>query len=400
VEADLTSNKGKRGHPNFINFPVRDKGYLRSRETNRTTINMNTFCSSVISFSVTLDDGTIVPYIRRGLRQEQDQELKQWAEFCASVFADKNPPPPSTYFERHFTNDPLARLDWIRVVLYNDKIVSSCRIFHRDVSLGGGTYITAGGIGEVCTSKQHRHRGLSKLLLQDSLTIMKSHGFSLSFLHAAPEFFPVYERGGGYSSTISEWSVAKIDLDALENYQSSSDALSSSSIRLAEFPRDTLRLQDLHREYSEQTFIGCLHRSEDYWNQFISKELEGTLFVLENNDTVMSWMSLRRRGDCVQLREFGHDYELTLHERKIVMAKLLWHSLGKLQDLSLCNTTLGWKIPTFLLHAIGNSDCPYVQSSWEENDYGWMYVTLQHEAVDMVKLNQSQPHLIWPSDSF
>jgi predicted GNAT family N-acyltransferase len=222
--------------------------------------------SSVTSFSVTLDDGTVVPYIRRGLRQEDDDELRRWAEFCASVFADKNPPPPAAYFERHYKNDPLARLDWIRIVLWNDQIVSSCRIFHRDVSLGCATSIAdtttttassvhAGGIGEVCTSKQHRHRGLSKLLLQDSLSIMKSSGFVLSFLHAAPGFFPFYERGGGYSSTKSEWSLARIHIDLLKNYQCSNDVLSSGSIRLAELPHDTTRLQVLHREYSERNFV-------------------------------------------------------------------------------------------------------------------------------------------------
>ncbi|KAI2504655.1 hypothetical protein MHU86_9765 [Fragilaria crotonensis] len=322
------------------------------------------------AFSVAVEDGSIVEYTMRGLHEH---EIGAWARFCASVFSYKPNPPPSSYFERHYRNDPLAEADLVRVILCNDGvIVSSCRIFQKEVSLGNGATVAAGGIGEVCTSAAHRRRGLSKYLLHNAMDIMKLRRMDISFLHAAPEFFPVYERGGGYASTHSEWSVATLQLDQL--IAAGTDSLSMYSTRLAEFPKDTKRLQLLHKEYSEQKFAGCIVRSEEYWNIYLSQELDGALHVLEDNSKgVVAWMSLRQRGDRFQMREFGCDtancpVELALPH--LVKTCLLDFNAPS-------TTTIELHLPAFVLRSLGSAHCKYVQGVVEEEDLGWMYVPLR-----------------------
>jgi predicted GNAT family N-acyltransferase len=371
------------------------------------------------SLTVTLEDGSLVEhdYVMRGLRED---EIGSWADFCASVFSYKENPPPACYFERHYRNDPNAQADLVRVVFYKNKIVSSCRIFRKEISLGSSSSdddgksilktVLAGGIGEVCTCFEHRRRGLSKYLLQNAIQIMKDHrsGMQLSFLHSAPNFFPVYQRGGGYASTVSQWSSATIQLDKLkvllDNRQSNNST--TSSIRFAEFPKDTRRLQSLHHDYSEKRFAGCIVRSQNYWNDYLSKELNGTLYVMENEaGIIVAWMSLRRRGNRLfQLREFGCDTSICPEDKavsQLLAACLEGQQLQQQHDNDELTTVIivTLQLPSFILSSINVNE--FVQTVTEENDLGWMYVTVQDgSAIDMVEINKSTPHLIWPADSF
>mmetsp|Transcript_13308 Transcript_13308/g.15252 ORF Transcript_13308/g.15252 Transcript_13308/m.15252 type:complete len:326 (-) Transcript_13308:205-1182(-) len=270
-------------------------------------------------------------YEIRGLRED---EIPTWANFCASVFAIKANPPPASYFERHYYNDPnRGDSSSIRVMIdTNGDIVSSCRIFSKNLSLGEVDNndeekklrtIEAGGIGEVCTSPLHRRRGLSKILLQDALSIMReSTSCRVSLLHAAHTFLPVY-RSRGYESTVSLWSLATIDKTNLFQHAKKYDDASNCKFRLAEFPHDTSRLQFLHQQYSERRFIGCVVRSKEYWDMYLSKELNERIHVMTtcNNDsnTIQAWMSLRPRAEGrMQLIEFGYNVT-SLDSKKIIM---------------------------------------------------------------------------------
>jgi predicted GNAT family N-acyltransferase len=345
----------------------------------------------------TLEDGTTkqVRYTIRGLKDEA--EVHAWAQFCASVFSYKANPPPPQYFERHYFNDPVGKHhpSLIRVAFVDtdtddddaddaennqdEKImVASCRVFLRQVSTGQGwpkkddedddnnqqevstssfdssssSFLQAGGIGEVCTDPAHRRRGLSKVLLQDAIRIMKYQQqqppLQLSFLHAAPSFFNVYEKTGGYACATSEWSVVCCSCQINGSGVVPANNTTSFSIRKAIFPDDAPRLQLLHQHYSERRFAGCIVRSLDYWNDYLQHELSDSLWVLEKKtttttttkttvedddnhnmdekeqqrDVVVAWLSLRERGGRYQLQEFGLDPQQQVTEQQVFQALL------------------------------------------------------------------------------
>lgn len=343
--------------------------------------------------SVTLEDGSVIPYVMRGLTEE---EIQPWADFCASVFSYKANPPPPSYFERHYYNDPRRDASLVRVIFYGDTVVSSCRIFQREISMNTTTTITttagttsasAGGIGEVCTHADHRKRGLSKILLHDAIRIMTSRGMKLSLLHAAPEFFAVYEKSGGYACVRSEWSLIAIDCSKLDN----TPAPPPFQLRLAQFPQDTARLQELHKEYSERRFVGCIVRSKEYWNTYISKELEGSLWTLVKENEIVAWLSVRERGDRYQLRDFGNDASsITTAE---AMSMLLSQAAPDKERMRL-------HLPTAIVEEIHETKPAFVD--WTtlvaEDDHGWMYKTLQADQKSIS--DAATRHLIWPADSF
>eukprot|EP00984_Skeletonema_dohrnii_P035374 scaffold35043_cov205-Skeletonema_dohrnii-CCMP3373.AAC.1 len=132
-----------------------------------------------------------------------------------------------------------------------------------------------------------------------------SGGMSCSLLHANPEFRPVYNKVGGYECVPSKWSLVPIELNKLV-INSTTDETNKWTTRQAIFPQDVSQLKALHTEYSEKRLI-TITRSTEYWTNYVSAELGDSLWVLEDDASIVAWLSIRKRGDRYQLREFGAD---------------------------------------------------------------------------------------------
>lgn len=442
-------------------------------------------------------------YVLHGL--DTDDDLIEWANFCASIFAYKANPPPREYFLGHYYNDPdRTRPSLIRVASIQSvgasttttaaattttttnsmeahpdprerpsspsqrQIVASCRIFLRAVTAPSTTTTTTtygragekrnglhgtrvplpgGGIGEVCTHPNHRNRGLSKQLLLDCFAIMTELSLSITLLHAAPHFVSFY-RAMGYCSTTTEWKVITWDnylapvrgeeqQELLESLSSSPPSLTATTTsvanvmrtttRLAQFPKDSQQLHWVHQNYSENRFVGCIHRSEQYWSQYVSQELKNSLWILEyqhehrsddsmecggNEDskvTILGWLSVRPRltdqGTVrYQVREFGCT---SVQDARYVMERLLPFALPR--DSNTPTVTLA--LPKVVWDDIQNSGHSLPASSLfhggevsDETDHGWMYKQLNasNDAAStfLEKIHVTTEHLIWPTDSF
>lgn len=335
--------------------------------------------------AVALDDGDTINYTVRGLSED---EIPAWAEFCASVFSYKEDPPPPCYFARHYANDPRRDAAMVRVACTEaGRIVSSCRVFQRTISAGNGETVEAGGIGEVCTDTDHRRRGLSKLLLTDAMDMMADRGMQTSLLHSAPAFFPVY-GGVGYTCTTSKWSVVSVNKRLLA---------SSDNVRMAAFPKDTARLMKVHQDYSEKRFLGTIVRSEQYWNEYLAKELEGTIYVVIEKGVIAGWMSLRPRSGRYQIRDFGCDR--TLVDTSQALSVLLSTAMACVEA-----DVVEIQLPTAVVNEVrATPDASYINWSMvmNENDLGWMYKTLRDGAADIPgAVDGEHSHLIWPADTF
>jgi predicted GNAT family N-acyltransferase len=381
-----------------------------------------------------------------------ETEIVEWSEFCAECFSYKVNPPSSRYFQRHFYNDPRRDASLIHVMRYespkddnddnNDdyqyyqrsEMVSSVRVFKRIVSLGRkGDTVVAGGIGEVCTHISHQRKGLAKRLLQFALQNVQENEslkMQISMLHASPQLTKVYESSAGYKSVVSHWSVLPFVLSPLlkqnEEWNSMKRTHNDTQIRLAKFPQDTLALQKIHEEYSQDRLVGCIIRTPEYWNDYLSKEIGDSLFVLTVEQTIVAWMSIRSRSENrFQLREYGIVNSTTLQQWNLtntdVFSVLLERALEQHisdKESSTANTnshgeTFELHLPTFVLKELretclndhGSDTLQWIDFCnpmiYSEDDHGWMYKLLnanQKNIVDIVE--EGMPHLIWPSDSF
>lgn len=395
------------------------------------------------------DETNTAEYVIRGLCED---EVQRWSEFCASVFSYKSNPPPSEYFYRHYANDPTTKVPGssrlIRVALFEGRIVASCRVFLKDISTGASnenelTTLKSGGIGEVCTDVKHRRRGLSKKLLENAIAIMEERSdVQISSLHAAPTFFPLYELLGYSAPPASNpsggnrWSTVDFCWNPGRR-QTTND--SESRIRLAEFPRDTEILQNLHSKYSEERLAGCILRSKEYWNDYLSKELADSLFVLVSKEgNLLSWLSLKasNAGDLFCVQEFGIDLSFLKQQKSLTMdrvvANLIVHAIEEQTTISSIddNITSSVKLPGFTSDEIRSCqdsklrDNTLPSFNWEsertEIDRGWMYrgvgnsgTAITDEFLGFVEGTETTPsegithqqlrqreHFVWPSDSF
>mmetsp|Transcript_17180 Transcript_17180/g.35955 ORF Transcript_17180/g.35955 Transcript_17180/m.35955 type:complete len:418 (-) Transcript_17180:241-1494(-) len=411
---------------------------------------------------VKLLDGSTHHYRLRGLN-ENDEDIAKWTKFCASVFSYKPNPPSPSYFARHFYNDPRHDANLVRVLTYRpdnnassqeeDSIVSSVRIFQRTISMGPRhPPIETGGIGEVCTSPDHQRRGLSKVLLQDALKIIRDsssrvglEAMSCSSLHASPTFQPVYSKVGGYKSVVSQWSLVPIRLQYF--FSSESTGNQSAFMRQAQFPKDTPQLMKLHQIFSEQRFAGCIIRSETYWNDYVSAELGDTLWVMtttsssyheddskneDSEERIVGWISIRKRGGRYQLREFGADISADERDKEtgeakvtlkkpinmaFVMKELLSKALSQAGETVEGDegSAVSLHLPTVVWNEIKRDasildSCHQIYFDFDgaqvDDDDGWMYVVFdeskeQTNVFDSTMRNEDPvPHLVWPTDSF
>ena len=375
------------------------------------------------------------------LRTLTDSDISSWANFCAQCFAYKSNPPPASYFERHFHNDPRKDSSLIRVIDYHNvdetttkednpstattpTIVASTRVFQKTLSLGNnGKSIEAGGIGEVCTSEDHRKKGLAKRLLLNAIDVMENdRKMQCSLLHASAALTAVYERSAQYVCVNTKWNVMTIKTSELKVVAKDTTTTSTCQVRLASFPKDTTQLQRIHAQYSEQRFAGCVIRSETYWNEYLQYEIGSSLFVVttssvEGEDSILGWMSIRPRGGRFQLREFGVDLDkcrsMELTTSKI-MSILLNVALSH-EDTSSDMEAIELHIPRAIVEEMksqanfNEKGCPWIDwtvAITDDDDIGWMYkifdVNCDGEESNMIHLvnNLKVPHLIWPADSF
>ena len=405
------------------------------------------------TYTVRLENGATAEYILRGLDED---EIRAWSEFCASVFSYKKNPPSADYFYRHYANDPTTKAPGssklIRVAIFEGSMVASCRVFLKEISTGnkqqkGPNSFVSGGIGEVCTDINHRRRGISKKLLENAIAIMEDRSeVQVSSLHAAPTFFPLYESLGYSAPPLSNpfganrWSTVNLNWKPNCNKELAQNN-PGIQIRPAQFPTDTKVLQQLHTKYSEDRLVGCILRSEEYWNEYLSKELEGSLHVLESNAStdsneqqIVSWLSLNGHADSFSVQEFGIDSSLLQIDESLTIDRVVGALVDRaIQDESnkegtipLDDTIYSLKLPGFVADDIRSVCAPKMNPQsfdWAtqvtEIDRGWMYrglgdgssSTLADEFLAFVRRtirndedgnhhDRQREHFVWPSDSF
>jgi len=363
----------------------------------------------------------------RGL---EPSEISVWAEFCAFCFAHKRPcPPPASHFEGHYDNDPCRDASLVRVAMYKthnadgsptDAMVSSVRIFVRSITnMSKMKKLNVGGIGEVCTHTDFRRRGIASRLLQDAIGKMKERKMNFSLLHVSNPSLQVVYQKQGFVSVRSRWSAIPLFLLANKWDLPKIEEKDLFKVRLANFNNDeeVAQMHKIHKTYSEERFVGCIERSIDYWKEYLSKELENQLFVLEcskDNQTpnVCAWISIRKRGEKYQIREFGVDKDNT--ETYVAMAKLLPAVLSsagidvrKENEASKGIEYITLHMPSPVLKEIQGFSKACTFLDWtnvnEADDCGWFYKNLSEAPsanTFLKEISENVPHLIWPSDSF
>lgn len=223
------------------------------------------------------------------IRSLKSNELESWFDHCSSVFEKV----PRQYFVNHWLNDPWRDIDSIFVAVEDNKILSTVRVFNREIYFDGKK-IKAGGIGEVSTIPEARKSGLSTQLLKKAIEYMKRQNINISLLF-----------GSHLNYSKLGWKFNKVTWNI-------SDALAGSdfyNIRKIDFNNDMEEIKNIHQKYTSQ-FNGTVVREDKfYWTNWIKSEAKNC-FVAESNDgNIVGYMCIDIINNTAVVKDFGMKLE-------------------------------------------------------------------------------------------
>lgn len=113
----------------------------------------------------------------RGIRES---ELAEMIELQCQVFR----PDGHERYSQYVRTDPSYRYDQSRVVVVNGRIVSTLRIWKREMRIGSSA-VPMGGIGGVGTHPDHQGAGYATALMKDTVAYMRTVGYDVGVLFSA-----------------------------------------------------------------------------------------------------------------------------------------------------------------------------------------------------------------------
>jgi hypothetical protein len=192
-------------------------------------------------------------------------DFDEWVEHCGSIF-DVGP----EYFRRHFVNDPHKDYNSVFVIKSEEgKIISTVRVFHRRVYIGGKIY-KMGGIGEVSTNTNYRRLGLSYKLLDAAADYMIKNDFDLSVL------------GTGYFSHYAKHGFMQVNHYG-KNVSDKSDNLIAEQADIR--PLNPENFHDMAMLYNKYcvNLNCCIVRTKEYWQSWCRGEIKNPRGLFRNN---------------------------------------------------------------------------------------------------------------------
>lgn len=193
------------------------------------------------------------------------QDFDEWVDHCGSIF-EVGP----AYFRRHFVADPHNDYNSVFIIRNEErKIISTVRVFHREVYIGGKIY-KMGGIGEVSTNPAYRRLGLSSKLLDCAAVYMKENNFDLSMLGTG--YFSHYAKHG-FMQVNSYGKVVSSDLKT--------GLAESADIR----PLNAENFHDMAMLYNKycSKLNCCIVRAKSYWQSWCKEEIKNPHGLFKEN---------------------------------------------------------------------------------------------------------------------
>lgn len=218
-------------------------------------------------------------------RTLKESELEAWFDHCATVFTGAS----RQYFKNHWINDPWRDLNTIFVALDNNKIVSTIRIFKRQIYLCGEA-VTMGGIGEVSTLKDYRKQGLSSRLLAMALEYMKNSNITVSMLFGNE---PLYSKNG---------------YEVIKSYSISAELCQYNGLyNIEDFnPTEHLsHIKNLYHEFNSK-YNGSIVRDDDfYWSNWFITEAKNCFVAKNKAGDIIAYMSVRLEDNIMVVYDFA-----------------------------------------------------------------------------------------------
>ncbi len=144
------------------------------------------------------------------IRGVRESELAEMIDLQCQVFR----PDGHERYSQYIRTDPSYRYDQSRVVVVNGQIVSTLRVWEREMQIGS-IAVPMGGIGGVGTHPDHQGTGYATALMRDTISYMRAVGYNVGVLFSAiPCAF--YRKVGWASVPLAGFRVTRRQTIGLE----------------------------------------------------------------------------------------------------------------------------------------------------------------------------------------
>jgi len=226
------------------------------------------------------------------IRGVRESELEQVVELSCVAF---NPDGHERYWQ-YVKGDSSYRLPQTRVVVVNDRVVSTLRVWERRMRVGA-SLVTMGGIGGVCTHPNYRGVGYASALMRDTIGYLQTIGCDLGVLFTIiPEAF--YRQLGWTSLRLRGFSVA---------CNAAARAADSLEWQVTDFnPETDLDAVAALYDLANAQQSGIIARTRAYWDMAPCR-IRGVLptVVARRDGHISGYLNYEIDEKTVEVREVG-----------------------------------------------------------------------------------------------
>lgn len=226
------------------------------------------------------------------IRAARESELEQIVELNCMAF---NPNQHERYWQ-YLRGDSSYRLSQTRVVVVNDMVVSTLRVWERRIRIGA-SLVTMGGIGGVCTHSKYRGVGYASALMRQTIDYLQVVGCDLGVLFTIiPEEF--YHRFGWTSFPLNGFKIKC-------NHATSTESLSDFQVRAFNVETDLDSVASIHDLTNVQQ-SGTVSRTRAYWDMEPSR-IRGILptVVAHQRGDILGYLNYEIDEKCAEVLEIG-----------------------------------------------------------------------------------------------
>ncbi len=228
------------------------------------------------------------------IRGAREAELEQVVELCCLAF---NPDGHERYWQ-YIRGDSSYRLPQTRVVVVNERVVSTLRIWERRIRVGA-SLVMMGGIGGVCTHPHYRGVGYASALMRDTVYYLQTIGCDLGVLFTIiPETF--YRWLGWTSLPLQGFSLT---------YESALRIVRSADWHVTNFNPET-DLEGLAALYdlANAAQSGTIARTRAYWDMAPSR-IRGVFptLIARRQGHIEGYLNYEIDRKRVEVHEVGYD---------------------------------------------------------------------------------------------
>lgn len=296
-------------------------------------------------------------------RNLKEEELQEWFDLCGKLFGIGE-----KYFRMHYFNDPWSKRDGIFICEDQGCLVGSVRVFFRKVYINGQV-VPMGGIGEVCTDKEYRGKGIASRLLKMAIAFMEADGLEVSVLGSGAD--GLYESFGWRGQ-------------ALKRIKCSVEKGSSELVLFEPKIHDLETFSKLYKNFSSDLNGPIVRDANDYWKDWFYYEACRRDYFkgIKLDGEIIGYIVIKRKKD-----EFYID-ECILKKNKVDYFDGLLSTVLNDLDIERAN---------FIFSSIFETNYEVIERM---EDYTWMYKSIGKSQVFNSDEFKMKAHVLWGIDDF